>query len=231
VDVEIKVNFEGAQIEQAMQFFRLDPGEAKKRKIWFGEVLTGEGGRGALPLLGRGVILRVRGKKKDSGDVTLKLRGPDGCVDAARWTAHTAGVADETKVEGDWADRRLVSASLVADFTDRELEPPGPSILALMPDGQQELARELLFIPLDEVELLGPIAARKWEHKHEGDVDAEEWTVGTQRFLEISVLAHDEPEKAQEELLRRVKDAGLTAEEGQEPKTTRVLKFLAGATE
>ncbi len=84
MDVEIKVNFTGSQIEQAKTVFGLDR-ESKDRKIWFGEIVTGHDGRDALPLLERGVILRVRATKKKSGDVTLKLRGPDGCIDAAAW--------------------------------------------------------------------------------------------------------------------------------------------------
>lgn len=229
VDVEIKVNVEGAQVEKAMQVFDLDPDDAKKRAIWFGEIVTGGDGRGALPLLGRGVILRVRAKKRDAGDVTLKLRGPDGCIDVPAWTERVRDLAD-AEIEGDWADRHLVSASLTADFGRAgrdELETAAPSIVALMSDEQKKLAHEL-FVPLDDVVLLGPITARKWEHEHDGDVDAEEWTVGDLHFLEISVVAAAEPEKAQQELRQRALDGGLEFEEGQEPKTTRVLRHLAG---
>ena len=52
VDVEIKVNFTGSQIEQAKQVFDLKPDDADKRDIWFGEIRTGRDGRAALPLLG-----------------------------------------------------------------------------------------------------------------------------------------------------------------------------------
>ena len=72
--------------------FGLDREKAKDRKIWFGEVVTGHDGRDALPLLERGVILRVRATKKTSGDITLKLRGPDGGIDAAAWDERTASL-------------------------------------------------------------------------------------------------------------------------------------------
>ena len=228
MDVEIKVNFTESQIEQAKRAFGLNR-ESKDREIWFGEVVTGHDGRDALPLLERGVILRVRATKKNSGDVTLKLRGPDGCIDVPAWTKRVDGL-DDAKIEGDWADRRLVSASLTAksDKAGREDLAAGlPPITSLMSEEQTDLARELL-IPIDGVDLLGPIVAQKWEHEHEGDVDAEEWTVGGLHFLEISVVAPEKPERAQEDLLKRVQAADLTIAPSQEPKTTQVLKLLAG---
>lgn len=227
MDVEIKVNFTGGQIEQAEKAFGLDR-EGKDRRIWFGEVVTGHDGRGALPLLGRGVILRVRTKKRDAGDVTLKLRGPDGGIDEAAWKCRVATLAD-AKIEGDWADRRLVSASVTADFgrTERAaLDAGTATITGLLSAAQRKLAHEELFVPVGAVRLLGPITARKWDPEPGDDVAAERWSVGDLEFLEISVVAEDEPERAQEELLRRVRHAGLTVEEG-EPKTTRVLRHLA----
>ena len=210
MDVEIKVNFTGAQIEQAKDVFGLRADDAEEREIRFGEIRTGADGRDALPLLGRGVILRVR-SKKESGEVTVKLRGPDGCIAEPAWTAAVAQLAGEKKLEGDWADRRLVSASLTAK-------------------SDKSLANGLMVL-LGEVELLQPIAARKWKHKHDGDVDAEEWTVGELHFLEISVLATADPDGAQQALHQRVVDGGLKLEEEQKPKTTLVLKYLTGAAD
>jgi hypothetical protein len=228
VDVEIKVNFGESEIDKAKKVFGLDPGKAEERAIWFGEILTGRDGRDALPLLERGVILRVRAKKK-SGDVTLKLRGPDGCLDVPAWTARVEGLGD-AKVEGDWADHRLVSASLTAksDRAARDDFTAGvPPITSVMSVEQTKLARELM-IPVDRVELRGPIAAHKWEHEHEGGVDAEEWKVGDLHFLEISVLAKGDPEQAQRELRRWATDGGLELDEGTGTKTTLVLKYLTG---
>lgn len=228
MDVEIKVNFTGSQIDQAKSVFGLNR-ESKDRKIWFGEIVTGHDGRDALPLLERGVILRVRATKKTSGDVTLKLRGPDGGIDAGAWDERTRSLTGETKLEGDWADRRLMSASLTAksDKAGREdLEAGLPPIKSLMSTEQTDLARELL-IPLDDVKLLGPITAHKWEHEHDGDVDAEEWSVGNLHFLEISVVATADPEEAHQWLAQRALDGGLKFEEGQGPKTTLVLQHLA----
>jgi hypothetical protein len=228
VDVEIKVNFTGSQIEQAKQVFDLKEDDAEKRDIWFGEIRTGRDGREALPLLDRGVILRVRAKK-ESGEVTVKLRGADGCIDVAAWNA--VGLTGEKKLEGDWADRRQVSASLTVKSDDAgriDFEAGVPQIVDLMSDDQKALAGRLM-VPLGEVELLGPIAARKWKHEDiGGDIDAEEWTVGGLHFLEISISVPEQPEQAQEDLLKRVQAADLTVAPNQEPKTTQVLRHLAG---
>ena len=219
--VEIKVNVGAAQIEQAMQVFGLAPDKGKKRRIWFGEVVDGRDGPGALPLLDRGVILRVRGKKS-GGDSTLKLRGPDGCLDVEAWRTRAARFEGDAKIEGDWAGRRLVSASLDHDL-DALTDPP-PQLTDLLSKEQQELAGELL-IPLDRVTLLGPIEARKWEP--DGDIAAELWTVDELRFLEISVLATDDPDEAQRRLRQRAADGGLELDSEQETKTSIVLRHLA----
>jgi hypothetical protein len=63
-----------------------------------------------------GVIVRVRAKKK-SGDVTIKLRDPDGGIDARAWRAG-AGNRSDAKIEGDWTGKRLVSASLGHDLDE-----------------------------------------------------------------------------------------------------------------
>jgi hypothetical protein len=69
-----------------------------------------------LPLLGHGVILRLRQNSGDKDDSTVKLRPFDQARLTPRWLE--AGKQDswEFKVEGDWVgDRRVVAASLVAD--------------------------------------------------------------------------------------------------------------------
>jgi hypothetical protein len=222
---EIKLNVASSDVEKAMALFGIKPDKGKDRRIWFGEVLSGDDGRDALPLLGRGVILRVRAKKS-GGDVTLKLRGPDGCLDVAAWRARTAGL--DAKIEGDWAARRLVSGSLDAELSAAgraALDHPGPAVVDLMSVAQRRFAAELL-LPLTAVTLLGPVAAQKWDADHDGDVAAELWEVDGLRLLEISVVTKDDPEKAQDLLRKRAADAGLALDEG-EPKTTMVLRRLA----
>jgi hypothetical protein len=151
VDYEIKLNVGAAQIGKAMQVFGLSPTGGAERKIWFGEIRTGRDGRDALPLLARGVIIRVRAKAK-SGDVTIKLRGPDGCLDVKAWSKHAESFTGKAKIEGDWADRRLVSASLESKFGEAgraELDTDEPSMAKLLSSEQQQLAWELFAVPRD----------------------------------------------------------------------------------
>ena len=225
---EIKLNFGAAQIEKAMQVFGIAPDKGKDRRIWFGDIRDGLDGLDALPLSGRGVILRVRAKK-NGGDVTLKLRGPDGCLDVDTWRMRTGAFGDDAKIEGDWAGRRLVSASLSADLDDAaraSLGDPDPSVTDLLSAEQRQLAGDLL-VPLAPVTLLGPITAKKWDPNDDHAVAAELWTVDDLRFLEISIVTDDDPEKAQAALEQRATDGGLTLTPGQETKTSTVLKHLA----
>jgi len=222
---EIKLNVEAPQIAKAMQAFGIEETEGKDRDIWFGEILDGRDGPIALPLSARGVILRVR-TKGNGGDCTLKLRGPDGCLDVAAWRKRTDEFGDAAKVEGDWAGRRLVSASLDHDLDDdarAAMDGPAPVAASLLSEQQRLLAHELL-VPLEPVTLLGPIAARKW--KLGGGVEAELWTVDGLRFLEISRVT-DDPEQAQRELEQRARDGGVDLDPHPVTKTTRVLQHLA----
>lgn len=227
--VEIKLNFGASRITKAMELFELDPDRGKPRRIWFGENRQGRGGRGALPLLARGIILRVREKK--NSDVTLKLRGPDGCFDLPAWAKRTRGLGELAKAEGDWSgDRRLVSASLDGPLDDEaleELERRDPAVERLLTDEQRALAGELL-LPLRAMELLGPVEARKWDPDHEGDIAAELWNVDEDmRFLEVSVRVTDDPEGAVKDLEQRVRKGGLQIDPMQNTKTATVLRHLA----
>jgi hypothetical protein len=210
-----------------MRVFGLSADAGKPRRIWFGEVLDGLEGPGVLPLLARGVILRVRGKKK-TGDVTGKLRCPDGGIDTHAWR-EGAGKSQDAKIEGDWAGKRLVSASLGNDLDEvavEELKAAHPSVAQLLSPEQRNLATQML-VPLEHVELLGPIEAQKWEAENDGDVEAELWEVDALRFLEVSVLVTKDPVSAMEQLRQRAAEGGLDVAAYQETKTTTVLRHLA----
>jgi hypothetical protein len=225
--VEIKLNFDATQIDDALRVFGLKKSDGKPRRIWFGEVRVGLDGPGSLPLSARGIILRVRGKKK-SGDVTVKLRCPDGGIGVEMWRKG-AGSSPEAKIEGDWAAKRLVSASLGSDLdeaTVKKWDAAPPTLAPLLSTQQHSLITQML-VPLEHVELLGPIAATKWEAENDGDVEAELWEIDTLRFLEISLLVTQDPDGALQRLRKRATDGGLDISANQEAKTTTVLRHLA----
>lgn len=230
--VEVKVSFDSTQIDDAMRVFGLDVDKGKPRRIWFGEHRHGLGGPSALPLSTRGIIVRIREKKKS--DATLKLRGPDGCIDPLAWRERTGNFREFAKIEGDWAgQRRLVSASVAVELDEtarNELTKEAPSLPLLLSDEQRQLAYDLM-IPLGELELLGPIDALKWEPKNDGDVAAELWEVGhVLRFLEISILVTEDPVGAQRRLEQVANDGGLRLDPELDTKTNTVLRYLCVTT-
>jgi hypothetical protein len=182
-DVEIKLDFAATQIEQAKIVFGLDD-QPEQRRISFSEVINGLDGRNALPILGRGVVLRFREKRMS--DATLKLRAPDGAINAAAWKTRAKDLGKAAKLEGDWTgDRRLISASLSRNLDDHDvqaLQTGHPSVADVLSNAQQALGSKLM-LPTDQAVLLGPIAALKWEAAD--DIEAEHRNaVGDLRFLE-----------------------------------------------
>jgi hypothetical protein len=141
-----------------------------------------------------------------------------------------AGNSSDAKIEGDWAGKRLVSASLGHDFDEdavREVDVAQPSIGRLLSAEQDSLAAQML-VPLERVRLLGRIQAQKWEATGDGDVEAELWEVDGLRFLEISLFVTQDPVGAMQRLQQRATDGGLDiTAAGQETKTTTVLRHLA----
>ena len=116
---EIKVTLGAAMVERGRQAFRIGLAQAERRSIWFGERLASQADTVELPLLSRGVILRIRQRDGEDDDATLKLRGPEGCIDPGLWRERTKSFGKRAKLEGDWAGRRhLLSASLIGKIDD-----------------------------------------------------------------------------------------------------------------
>ena len=79
--MEIKVTLGADMIERGRQAFRIGLAQAERRSIWFGEHLASPADPVELPLLSRGVIIRIRQREGEDDDATLKLRAPEGCID------------------------------------------------------------------------------------------------------------------------------------------------------
>jgi hypothetical protein len=234
--VEIKVTLGAAMVERGRQAFRIGLAQAERRNIWFAERLVRQGDSADLPLLSRGVIIRIRQREGEDDDATLKLRGPEGCIDPDLWRGRTKSFGKRAKLEGDWAGKRhLLSASLDGKIEEGRIdevvaEQP-QQIKRLLSEAQQTLADELL-LPLDEVQLLGPVRAAKWTPGmgELGDIAAELWEAGDQlRFLELSVLAKDDPLGHQQRLEETVGSHSLEVDPEAETKTRTVLEHFAAA--
>jgi hypothetical protein len=234
--VEIKVTLGAAMVERGRQAFRIGLAQAERRSIWFAERLMGQGDSAELPLLSRGVIIRVRQREGEDDDATLKLRGPEGGIDPDLWRLRTKSFGKRAKLEGDWVGKRhLLSASLDGKVDEGRIdevvaEQP-QQVRRLLSEAQQALADELL-LPLDEVQLLGPVKAAKWKPGmgELGDLAAELWEAGDQlRFLELSVLAKEDPLSQQRRLEETIGSRSLEVDPEAETKTRAVLEHFAAA--
>ena len=232
--MEIKVTLDSDQIEDGLAAFDLPPQQAIRRRIWFCEQVAESGESAALPLLARGLILRLRSTDGDA-DLTVKLRGPEGCVDPESWRRRTRSAGKRAKIEGDWAGpRRLLSASLDAHVDDQQLahvlRARDRPVSQLFSTIQDDLLREWL-VPLDGFDLLGPVQAMKWDPVSRGldhKVAAEMWLVDDGlRFLELSIRVKRDPEGAKQAFEGLVRDRHLEVPAQHETKTRMVLERLS----
>ena len=234
--VEIKVTLATDMVERGRQAFRIGLAEAERRSIWFGERLVRQADPVELPLLSRGVILRIRQREGEDDDATLKLRGPEGCIDPDLWRGRTTSSGKRAKLEGDWVGKRhLLAASLDSKIEGGRIEEVvaqhPQQVKRLLSEAHQALADEWL-LPLDEIQLLGPVRAAKWRPGtgQLGDVAAELWEVDDRlRFLELSVLAKDDPLGHQRHLDELVRSHSLEVDPKAETKTRTVLEHFAAA--
>lgn len=237
--VELKVTLGGTQVDAGLREFNLDPSDAERREIFFCERADVHGDRIMLPLLARGIILRVRQILGSPDDSTVKLRGPEGSVDPDLWSRRTQAFGDVARIEGDWtADRHLVSASLDSEVEGGRIDevvadrPHQPR--RLLSDAQAELLADLL-VGLDGVVILDPVHARKWKRgagRLGAEVVAELWELDDGlRFLELSmrVDVDDDPGRAQRRLEDSVRDRGLVIDAQQQTKSSNVLERLVKA--
>jgi len=234
--VEIKVTLGAEMVERGRQAFRIGLAQAERRSIWFAERLVRHGDPAALPLLSRGVIIRIRQREGEDDDATLKLRGPEGCIDPDLWRRRIGSFGKRAKLEGDWVGKpHLLSASLDGKIEGGRIEEVAAEhpqqVKRLLSEEQQALADEWL-LPLDQVQLLGPVRAAKWRPGtgQLGDIAAELWEAGDQlRFLELSVLAKDDPLGHQQRLDELVRSHSLEVDPEAETKTRTVLEHFAAA--
>ena len=227
--VEIKVTVANDLVDGAAKAFALRDSDAERRKIWFCESRAGLADRKLL-LLDRGIILRLRAIPDDPDDATLKLRAkalPDLPAEL------------DFEVQGDWAgDHRLLSASMVSKVPGKQIRE------AVASDGdlsQAFSAVQLSYLsdhcdpPIEATALqaLGPIQASKWSSilvaGFPHTLRAELWEVPGLRFLEFSIeVSWADAETAQARLHRELTSRGLAVGLDQAPKTTLVLRPLAG---
>jgi hypothetical protein len=237
-DVEIKVTISAEQATEAARTLGLRSADAERRDIWFCEYLNGQGGPIALPLLGQGLILRLRRKREGADDSTVKVRRREDEPLLASWRRELIR-EEKFRVEGDWVgSRHMVSASLVAELPDGDIGEVAAgqgSVARLFTAAQEEVLRASCPLPIDlrALDPLGPVSAHKWEpraHEFEHKIAAERWQAGELRFLELSIrVPRSVAEAAQDAFERQIRHLGLDVDQVQETKTRLVLEHFAAA--
>jgi hypothetical protein len=230
--VEIKVSLAGSRVDDALDMLGL--GDGQPRSISFLEDAT----VGVeLPLLGQGIVLRVR-RTGDEEDSTVKLRPCRRSQLTTEWTSEEEGDGWRLRVEEDWAaTRRSLATSCVSDLTEGridEVRAGTAPVHRLFGEGQRRFLRECagMWIELDALTLLPAVAATRWEDVRVGDVDevvVERWTLDDLDFLELSIRKKsvEKAQSAQRKLEQELADRGLERDDDTS-KTERVLRHLVG---
>jgi uncharacterized protein YjbK len=210
--VEFKVTAKPAEEAAVQALLRRNPVDRVRRKVYFYDTP-------ALALCAKDLFLRARVTEGEKDDSTVKLRPlplPD--IPAA-W----GGARIELDVVG---RKRVPSAKLDGTPKRGEIEKNTPSKLfdeaqeALLPNGTK----------LDDLAVLGPVDARKWELEPDGfphKLAVEEWSLpdGT-RFFELSFKVDPgEAPAAQRAFKAFLQDLDIKGD--PVAKTPRVLKFFA----
>ncbi|MFB6616083.1 hypothetical protein ACIGFK_06310 [Streptomyces sp. NPDC085524] len=239
---EIKISFAGGEAHAAFDALELDREEGRARVIHFWDRPKKAAGAGvSLPLLDRGLILRLRRDEegpdsKRNADLTVKLRP---CPPLpADWQEEREEEDWEFRAEEDRAGPSftpVLSASLEAEADFGEaLEAEAGGLDGTLIDPQLELleAAGTAVDDLDGLTALGPVRAVKWKQDWDGlpgSVAIEEWTTGNGlRFLEVSLRADlGEAAGAQDRLGEALAERGLALPQTGETKTRAVLTALA----
>jgi hypothetical protein len=199
----------------------------QRRKVYFYDTAD-------LRLFGSDLILRARVTQGEDDDSTVKLRPVDPDDARAPWRRIDA-IRVELDVVG---DKRVCSAKLEGAPDDGEIEDVDARrrrVGALFTRAQEELVAA--YAPdgtaLRDLEVLGPVDARKWELD---DLDGfpytlviEEWSLpDASRFIEFSFKVDPgEADAAHAAFLALLKRIDVDVEGDQTAKTPRVLEYFA----
>jgi hypothetical protein len=226
---EIKFTLPADQVAAGLAAFGLADRIGERRDVYFVEALdTG----GSLRFHDHGLVIRVRRRAEDSGDVTVKLRPAVRGRLTGRWRPGTEHRA-EYRVEVDWAKTRVLAASVTAKHDAdiaRRLDGPRKKLLT---EEQQHFLRNCgpeLTKPFLHTVNAGPIIAHKWDDLTVpgcAGVRAEQWQWGAGRaFLELSLrcAADEDAARPRALLAAELERLGLKPDDAATTKTEAVLR-------
>jgi hypothetical protein len=225
--VEFKLTVFATEESKVQALLRRERAEPLRRKVYFYDTKD-------LALYGKDLVLRARVTQGDDDDSTVKLRPVDLADNDAGWR-QIDGVRIELDVVG---DRQVPSAKLDGE-PDRgeieEVEAKQRPVASLFSGRQEQLIADYSpeGISLHELDVLGPVDARKWDLDNpEGfphALSVEEWSLpDATRFIELSFKASaDEANDAQTAFRALLTGLEIGVAGDPTPKTPRVLEFFA----
>lgn len=200
----------------------------QRRKVYFYDTADRR-------LSGNDLVLRARVTQGEADDSTVKLRPVDPDEEHAAWRRIDA-IRVELDVVG---DKRVCSAKLEGapdhgEIEDVEAKRRGLGSLFTRAQEQLVAAYAPDGLSLRDLEVLGPVDARKWELD---DLDGfpytlvvEEWSLpDATHFIELSFkVSPAEADAAQAAFRAFLAGLDIDVAGDQTPKTPRVLEYFAG---
>jgi hypothetical protein len=225
--VEFKITVLSGEEAKVQALLQKEGGQPQRRKVYFYDTKD-------LGLYGKDLVLRARVTQGDDDDSTVKLRPVDLADDEASWR-QIDGIRIELDVVG---DKQVPSAKLDGE-PDRgeveEVEAKQRPVGSLFSGKQEQLIADYApdGISLNELEVLGPVDARKWDLDDPDGfphtLSVEEWSLpDATRFIELSFkVSADEATDAQTAFRALLIGLEVDVAGDQTPKTPRVLRYFA----
>ena len=225
--VEFKLTVLAAEEDTVQALLQSDGGQPQRRKVYFYDTKD-------LALYGEDLVLRARVTQGDNDDSTVKLRPVDLADGEASWRQ-----IDGIRIELDVVGNKQVRSAKLDGEPDRgeieDVEAKQRPVGSLFSAKQEQLIAD--YAPdgtsLHELEVLGPVDARKWDLDHPKGfphtLSVEEWSLpDATRFIELSFkVSADEANDAHTAFRALLTGLELDVAGDQTPKTPRVLKYFA----
>ena len=225
--VEFKITVLSGEEAKVQALLQKEGGQPQRRKVYFYDTKD-------LALYGKDLVLRARVTQGDDDDSTVKLRPVDLADDEASWR-QIDGIRIELDVVG---DKQVPSAKLDGEPDRGEVEAVEAKqrpVGSVFSGKQEQLIADYApdGISLNELEVLGPVDARKWDLDDPDGfphtLSVEEWSLpDATRFIELSFkVPADEATDAQAAFRALLIGLEVDVAGDQTPKTPRVLKYFA----
>ena len=230
IGTRVKFTLAADQVPAGLAAFGLADRVARRHDVYFVDTLDEAGDP---RLYGLDVVVRVRRRGDDSGDVTVLLRPADRNRLIGRWrpgTEHRAAF----RVEHDWAHRKVLAASVEAAFDSGVGQLLNGPRKGLLTAEQQHFVRNCagtLDQPFRDVRNVGPVVSLTWPDLPAAPMPglrAQRWSWGDRAYLELSLrCATDDEATARRALFAaELERHGLKPDDSVTTKTETVLRDL-----